>query len=222
MKDDEEFQEKTITGVEEQADCYILSFDSSCLSVPKADVVPRVGQTARLYGRGLGFSVRGVVVDGRAIYYRTKREQEDKEQQDREAYRQRQRDEFEEKRQQMDAAYRDLHPAFKARIDKFRNANPDFRWQFESYEMMCCVDAQSIAAKLRTPEAIEQFRNLAFEEQRKQVSISDGHSGNSFGAAVSLASAFAEDPKLVILMHGALTPLVGCVDYGCPHPYEAP
>ena len=130
------------------------------------------------------------------------------------------RSDFEKKKPDLDTAYNDLPPEFKARIDKFRQTNPDFRWRFETYEMSCCVDAANIATKLKTVEEIEKWKELPYKEQIKRVAIFDGHSGNSFGCAVGLAKAWLQDPKLVILMHGALTPLTGCEDYGCPHPFK--
>lgn len=39
-----------------------------------------------------------------------------------------------------------------------------------------------------------------------------------FGFAVRLAYWYVTDPGAVVAEHGALTPLVGCGDYGCPHP----
>lgn len=220
---DTEFYEKVISDVTQHGGGLALSFsDSTGIGVEKCETPPKVGQTARLYGRGLGYPVRGIVVEGNVLYYRTP-EQETQHRQSLSAkHVADKRAKFEERRAQLDAAYRDLHPAFKARLDKFRSSNPNFRWEFEAYEMSCCTDAQNISSKLRTVEAIDEWLKLPFERQKEQVSIFDGHSGNSFGCAVHLAKLFLDDPKNVILAHGALTPLVGCKDYGCPHPYELP
>ena len=45
-----------------------------------------------------------------------------------------------------------------------------------------------------------------------------GHSGNSFDFACRLANSYLSNPELVYLDHGALTILIGCEAYGCPHP----
>lgn len=37
-------------------------------------VVPKVGMMVRFYGRGVGYPVRGLYVDGRRVYYRTQEE----------------------------------------------------------------------------------------------------------------------------------------------------
>jgi hypothetical protein len=41
-----------------------------------ADVVVRPGMTARFYGRGIGFVVRGLFIDGVKVFYRTPAEQD--------------------------------------------------------------------------------------------------------------------------------------------------
>lgn len=45
----------------------------------------------------------------------------------------------------MDVDYENLPDAFKKRIDRFRANNPDFRFEFESYELFCCMEAVKIA-----------------------------------------------------------------------------
>jgi hypothetical protein len=43
----------------------------------------------------------------------------------------------------------------------------------------------------------------------------DDHSGNTFGCSVKLALLSLEQPEGVVLIHGALSPLVGSKEYGC-------
>jgi hypothetical protein len=52
------------------------------------------------------------------------------------------------------------------------------------------------------------------------VPLADGHSGNTVGCACLLARLYLTSPEDVARMHGALTPLVGCAEYGCVHPTE--
>lgn len=44
---------------------------------PESPVVPTKGMRVRLYGRGLGCTVRGLFLDGRGVFYRTAEEQEE-------------------------------------------------------------------------------------------------------------------------------------------------
>lgn len=140
------------------------------------------------------------------------------------------RDRFEADRARLDADYAALPETFQQRIDKFRRTNPDFRWRYEAYEMMVCRDAIKIARycsvnRLARPEDgheptaeenITAFRSLPWEQQQL-AGIDDGHSGNSFSMACRLAHWWVTDPGLVVADHGALVPLVGCDEYGCPH-----
>lgn len=187
--------------------------------VPNKGIEPKRGMIARFYGKGIGRPVRGLDLDGREVFYRTPAQQEA-------AHRRwcanldrkRQRD-FEKNRAQLDAEYGALPDVFKQRIDRFRAGNPDFRWQHESYELFTCTQAVLIAEALKTPEAVQAFRDLPESEQRKRVpGLSDQHSGNTFDCAVALASWYlSSNPEVVARLHGALTPLVGCDEYGCTH-----
>jgi hypothetical protein len=186
-----------------------------------------IGATVEYWGKGFGYTIRGAAVDGHVLYYRTATEQKAKDEADKQIREDKKRAEFEHNRSKLDADYNSLPETFKARIDRFRNGNPDFRWEYESYEMMCCTEALKIAkycsinriADDEEPTAAENilaYRNLPYEDQEK-AGISDGHSGNSLGMAIRLAYLWVTDPGFVEFEHGALTMLVGCEDYGCTH-----
>jgi len=122
---------------------------------------------------------------------------------------------FEKDREKLDADFKELPQLFQERIEKFRSNNPDFRWDFESYELFCCKQALLIANALKTPEAIKAFSEKPFHEQEKEVLfLSDEHSGNSFAVAVKLAFFYVTNPANVVKMHGALAQLVGSRAYG--------
>jgi hypothetical protein len=57
----------------------------------------------------------------------------------------------------------------------------------------------------------------AHQRQKQLLGMANGHSGNTFGCALHLAFVYTEAPEFVVEQHGALTPLVGCEAYGCPH-----
>lgn len=53
-----------------------------------------------------------------------------------------------------------------------------------------------------------------YEKHKAVTGIADGHSGNTAGAAISLARIYIEAPEYVAQKHGALSPLVGSKAYG--------
>jgi hypothetical protein len=183
---------------------------------------PRVGDTPRLYGgAGWGSQVRGADLNGVPLYYespdqlraRRRREQAKRDRQDRRR--------AERSAPQTRARYDALPAEFRRRLDRFRANNPDFWWRHEPYELFTCEEAVKIARHVapleRQPDllraAFEKFNKAPWEEQRAVVS--DGHSGNTMGAALRLAWLWRLTPDVVVVEHGALCPLVGCVEYGC-------
>lgn len=73
---DEEFKETTITGVREESDGWTIQrADGWSFYCPKSvQVEPKPGMVARFYGRGLGYPVRGLFLDGQQVFYRTEAE----------------------------------------------------------------------------------------------------------------------------------------------------
>lgn len=178
------------------------------------------GQTVKLYGRGFGYPVRGIVIDDVVWRYETEDEHRESQRREHEAAEQKRRDEFEATgRAELDAKYAALPALFQQRIDRFRANNPDFRWKYEGYEIFTCEQAVVIADALKTVEALEQFHAASWDFQKERIpDLSSEHSGNTFGMACVLARCLIERPEYVVKMHGALTALVGCEEYGCDHP----
>ncbi len=77
---DEEFKETTITGVREESDGWTIQrADGWSFYCPKSvQVEPKPGMVARFYGRGLGYPVRGLFLDGQQVFYRTEAEDKEK------------------------------------------------------------------------------------------------------------------------------------------------
>lgn len=188
-------------------------------------IVPAVGMPIRLYGKGIGHTVRGVFLEGVRVYYRTEAEQDEEHRrwcEDREKERRR---DFEKNQADLDRRYRQLPRAFRMRLDRFRANNPDFRWEYEPYELFCCEQAVVIAHALEEcPGAgatsyqgvFAEFRAMTWEQQKARVpGLADGHSGNTFGIACLLARLYLVRPEDVAGLHGALAPLVGSREYGC-------
>jgi hypothetical protein len=218
-KSDDNFQEHTITRVDgSKEDGWSVNFDTCMgIGVPSdSPVVPEPGMTLRLYSKGFGFTVRGMFIDGQKVYYRTEEEDEEHRRQQVEESKRERRAQFEKDRADLDRKYDALPAIFRARIDKFRRNNPDFRWEYEGYEMFTCEQAVVFADTFKTPEALREWAELPWEEQHKRCpGMSDGHSGNTFGMACRLALDYLSKPENVEKRHGALAPLVGSQEYGC-------
>lgn len=205
----------------------------------KYGVVPHVGDQITLYTEGLSL-IRGVDINGEEVFFKSSVELENDAIERHERYVQDKKDDFAVNVERYDAEFDALPESFQYRISSFRDNNPDFRWEFEPYELFCCTEAVKIADHLTEAheltypvdnqdlvELVKEFSDLPHDEQLERASLIDEHSGNTFGCAVTLARLYLFDqftirglPKqsLVFQHHGALVPLVGCKNYGCIHP----
>lgn len=179
---------------------------------------PKVGD--EIICHTINFStVRGVTLRGQLLYMKTKEEIEQEVLERALQTDERKRKEFLRERKKLDNDYASLPIEFQRRISWFRAHNPDFRWDLEAYEMSVCVDAVKIAVARKTVKGVISFSKMSYEKQMETVpGLFEGHSGNSFSAAIMLARLYLENPLWVIAQHGALTPMLGCDKYGCAHP----
>lgn len=98
--------------------------------------------------------------------------------------------------------YDRLPVALKARIDRFAAEREDF-WLHGDYELFCCTEAVKIVDYLRpqveagqdAADAVKVFYDLPWDEQVK-AGVDDGHSGNTFGGACSLARSLLTGEKV--------------------------
>lgn len=172
-------------------------FGGSGFGAPASDdFTVQPGAIAVLWGRGLGYPIRGVAVRNpgdetfTVLFYRTEEEQREKNRHEIAAMNARQRADFEANVATHDANYEALPDIFKQRIDRFRAEEPDFRWKSEAYEVFCLSQAVVFADTLQSEQAVREFYDLPYEEQRQRVpGMSDQHSGYTFGAACKLAIA---------------------------------
>jgi hypothetical protein len=217
---DKQFQTMTIESVEERPDGWDVKWadhwgmlyvtNETCKRAP----VP--GEVARCYGKGGGYVVRGIVINGRVYRYKTEAALEQEHQDYLAAEQRRKLEALERERPQRDRDIAILPEPLRKRIERFQQTLGGWRAEFEPYELFACQEAFLIAEALKTGDAIRAFRGLPHEEQRAQVpGLSQDHSGNTFGVACRLAQLLVERPDLAAKEHGALCPLVGCVDYGC-------
>jgi hypothetical protein len=73
--DDHEYQEDILEAVTREGNGYVLKHDGWSLYVDDPGWEMKAGQVARFYGKGIGYAVRGVEIEGRTIYYKTPAEQ---------------------------------------------------------------------------------------------------------------------------------------------------
>ena len=106
----------------------------------------KVGDALTTYSYG-GMRIAGFALNGQVLYVKSERElnlewllfraQHVRELEAR----------FEHSRKQLDLDYAGLPQVFKDRIDRFRKNNPDFRKEYEAYEMICCTSAVQLAER---------------------------------------------------------------------------
>jgi hypothetical protein len=219
---DRQYQRVRIERVDDEGDGRygVLREDGWSLLVGPSDIRPEAGDTMRCYGLGVGHVVRGIVIEGKGtVRYQTEaeaRDQHRREQEERDAKRQR---ELEEQVADRDLRVRELPQPLRLRVERFQSARANWRRDFEPYEVFVCEEAAKIAQHFEGENAVfrlNQWADLEYADQQRELAVSDEHSGNTFGQAIVLARALLlGNDKLVVKAHGALCPLVGCEEYGC-------
>lgn len=220
---DAQFTEQRIAKVADQKDGkgWSLEFeDGWSLYCPRdqCDQAPVPGETARLYGKGLGHQVRGIVIDARVYSYLTDTEDQARHEAWIVGETIKRQDELDRSLADRDRRRAALPSRFQERLAGFEAARPDWRRDHEGYELFVCEEAVKLAERFSGDVAgLRAFWASSFEEQKAAFPglAYDQHSGNTWGAAGMLARLYLERPVDVPLMHGALCPLVGCGALGC-------
>ncbi len=179
---------------------------------------PEPGETARLYGRGFGYTVRGLVIAGRVYYYRTEAGEAARHAAWVEAEHAQRETELDQTRADRDRRRAALPPPLRERIEGFAAARPNWRRDHEGYELFVCEEAAKLAAFFSGDVAgLRAFWSASLEDKKARcpdLAYAE-HSGNTWGAACMLAGVLLEHPERAPQVHGALCPLVGCQEYGC-------
>ncbi len=190
--------------------------------------LPNVGESLVCFGRGMGYTVRGIGGSDHLYRYRTEAEEEVKHQKwvaEREAQ---QQADWNKGLLEFNAKVGAMPEVFRQRFAEFTSRCPQ-NWgpKFGGYEMFVCEQALLIAdwaenaaddaGFLTTDIAIKAFYDADNETQDAVLGEENhgNHSGNTFGQACTLASVYLANPEHIPNMHGALCPMVGCDDYGC-------
>lgn len=186
------------------------------------EIEPKAGWTARMFPKGIGMQVRGLLLrendsaPWQTVFYRTEEQDQERHKKWCENEEAKRKIEFDSTRTERDRRIAALPEPFQDRIHGFQEWNFAWRWNHESYELFTCEQAVEIAKAFPTTELIVKFHKMDWKDQKKVLpALSEDHSGNTFGAACLLARIYLEKPEAIPKAHGALCPLVGCKDYGC-------
>lgn len=212
LHNDKEFEEARIAEVEAGEGGWTIKQDGGlCFWCPDNGVEPKVGDIARFYGRGFGFTVRGLTINGAVVFYRTPEQQEAHDAMQQATRNQKDRETFERNRADHDERIARLPRPLRERLERYAAADPDFRWKYEGYELFVCEQAAAIAENVPRGE-IKAFHEAAWkspEWKAPEWLDTDNHSGNTFGAACSLAARLQASEESVAAMSAAIAPLVG-------------
>lgn len=198
-KTDKEFQERTIDAVSDDGDGWDICIDrNGHLFVKKVDgFEPKNGMIMRTYGKGFGYSVRGVDIDNVTHFYRTPEQAEQDHKDWCENHKKEQKERYEKAKNQLEEDYKSLPPEYQKRIDRLRKKDPDTRYEWESYEMFILKQSAIIASKFKTEEEVAEWSKSSWDEQVKKVpELDEGHSGNTFGCAVQFAKRYLKGYEL--------------------------
>jgi hypothetical protein len=220
---DTEYQEGQIASVEwreeDEMKGYITKMNGGLtIFVPDKGIEPKPGMIVRMYGKGVGFPIRGLDVDGKEIYYNTAAEYEAEMQKKAKERKEQQKQEYESKRSSFEDRVGKLPQVFQKRFQDFREFKGDeFRYSFEAYELFVCEEAVLIAETLGLLEKIKEFASADTPKRQEMVPgiRMPEHSNNTFVQAIQLACSYIMTPERITQMHGALCQLVGCDIYGC-------
>lgn len=207
----------TIKEVTDNGDYFTIETEERCcFGFSKTHgVTPKAGDAIIVHTKN-GSTIRGIDLNGKKIFYKTDEDLEKEHKEWCDNNKKEKEAKFIEDKASLDASYNALPKCFKERIDKFRTNNPNFRVEYEGYEMFCCEEAIVIAKACKTAKGLREFQDMKHAEQVKFIpELSKEHSGNTFGASCSLAFWYLILPENVTKMHGALANLVGSEEYGC-------
>lgn len=154
------------------------------------------GDWVYLFGKGIGFQIQGVAVNGTTLWYKTNEQMEAEHKAWCDNHDREKRERLEANRNKWLADIAALPDPLRLRMERFMSEKEDFLKDSGEYELFCCTEAVKVmdyikaqigddASEKTVKDAINAFKELPWEEQAKVVS--DGHSGNSFDFACMLA-----------------------------------
>ncbi len=174
---DIEFQTQVLSKVEEYPDGWVVTGDCGCLIIPKYSDVPKVGDQITYYGKGFGYPVRGVVINGIEVYYNTSEEYERQREQEIADSKRNRRLEYADAKDGNTARINALPGPLQKRLFQFRKRSDDFGPEFEGYELAIAEMSTQVAlacerhAAGQSEQWFETFRKAEWSEQASVFGI---------------------------------------------------
>lgn len=189
-RDDREYQEHKIEGVEPAQEGWTLRLmDGLCLfcTNEQCKVEPKAGETARLYGRGFGYTVRGIIIESRVYRYLTA-EQEEQRHAEQFATWERERQEREAKHREEIARGQHAPVAFRVKEELRAWYDNALANNQDPYGRACYLFAADWAALME--KQIAEGKTVAdiAKAASREADQKHGVTGFMYGAAVSILS----------------------------------
>jgi hypothetical protein len=71
-ENDNEFQEMVVDHVTDEETGYVIRIGNQCTYIDKSyGVFVKTGDKIRIYGKGFGYTIRGIFINGKEVYYQT-------------------------------------------------------------------------------------------------------------------------------------------------------
>ena len=122
---------------------------TGCGCRAKEGVTIKPGDTIRIYGEGFGSQFHGIDINDTEMFWETPWERLAARVRWLASYDRKQRERFAKEKDKLDVTYAGLSEPMKGRIDRFREAEGDFRIKSEGYEIFACSQADAFAARAR-------------------------------------------------------------------------
>jgi hypothetical protein len=152
------------------------------------------------------------------LWYRTSEEQSLFDENQKRRLKDEKRSRYEQKDPKLAGMYAALPLIFQMRIDKFRANNPDFKEDFEAYELFVCTEAVKLVKHFENARAISTYQDMPKDSRRQLEILAKGHNDNTITQACHLARFSILNPQAIVnTLHGSLSHIVGCAEYGCSH-----
>lgn len=217
---DTQYQSHILDAVYEDKDgWHVRSKDGWTLYVTNKHCTtpPQDGERMIVYGRGLGYPVRGIDIGGRVYLYMTEAQHEQAEIDERLAAKAKRLAEFVAGRAEFNRRVSALPIKLRERMEQFLATSDEWGAAHGNYELFVCEEAAKVLGAFSSSKDIEAFWHSSYENQKAAVPglAYDKHSGNTLGAALMLARVYLTNRDLVPVAHAAICPLVGCSNAGC-------
>lgn len=189
---DAQFQDRTITTVKKSGEWWEVKLsDGWTIGVQPYAREPKIGDVIRMWGRGLGYEVRGIAIAGTLVRYESAADHEARLKRELAEDEAKRRASYLERKQALDARIAALPPVLAADLRRELTADPAFAWGYcgLEYNLFAFEQGVIIAAALhKSGMTVEDFAQLGWKQQFEIVpGLDGGHSGGTFGTALRAA-----------------------------------